>query len=72
MNIGKSMNNIETKIRYSTPLHLQPVASSLGYNIGDFPIVEKQSKLILSLPIYAEMTLKDVDYVCDCLLLVLS
>lgn len=56
-------NNIETRINYPVPLHLQPAAKNLGYKPGDLPKVEAQSKLILSLPIYAEMTDDQIYYV---------
>tara|TARA_A100001015_G_scaffold5290_1_gene6671 strand:+ start:2975 stop:4078 length:1104 start_codon:yes stop_codon:yes gene_type:complete len=51
-------NNIETKIHYPIPLHLQPVSRKLGYKKGDMPKTEFLSKKILSLPIYPE--LKDI------------
>ena len=56
---------IETKINYPIPLHLQPAASNLGYKIGSLPNVEKQSKLILSLPIYSELKDDQINYVID-------
>ena len=56
-------NSIETKINYPVPLHLQPTAKELGYKKGDLPKVETQSKLILSLPIYAEITDQQIDHV---------
>ena len=58
-------NGIETKINYPTPLHLQKAASNLGYKIGDLPNIEKQSKLILSLPIYAELKENQLYYVIE-------
>ncbi len=58
-------NGIETKINYPIPLHLQQAASSLGYKIGDLPNVEKQSKLILSLPIYAELEYNQIHYIIE-------
>lgn len=58
-------NGIETKINYPIPLHLQKAASGLGYKIGDLPNVEKQSKLILSLPIYAELEYNQINYVIE-------
>ena len=57
--------NIETKINYPIPLHLQQAAKYLGHKKGSFPISEKQSSLILSLPIYAELSEKKVDYVIN-------
>lgn len=35
---------------YSVPLHLQPVFSSLGHNLGDFPVSESIAGKCLSLP----------------------
>ena len=58
-------NGIETKINYPIPLHLQKAASDLGYKIGDFPNAEKQSELILSLPIYAELDDNQIYYVIE-------
>ncbi len=43
-------------VYYPLPLHLQPCYKKLGYRKGDFPISETLSKTILSLPMYAEMT----------------
>jgi len=44
-------NGIDTAIHYPIPIHLQPASKKLGYKEGDFPITEKQSKQILTLPI---------------------
>jgi dTDP-4-amino-4,6-dideoxygalactose transaminase len=46
-----SQNKIDTAIHYPVPIHLQPAAKKLGYKVGDFPITEKQSKEILTLPV---------------------
>ena len=54
--------NIETKIHYPIPLHLQPVSKYLKYKIDSLPNVERLSK-ILSLPIYPELTNDQQDYV---------
>jgi len=48
-------NGIATGIHYPIPLHLQPAYNHLGYKEGDFPITEKTSQEILSLPIFAEL-----------------
>lgn len=42
---------IETQIEYPIPIHLTNTFSYLKYKKGDFPIAEKLSKEILSLPI---------------------
>ena len=46
-----SKNEIDTAIHYPVPIHLQPAAKKLGYKVGDFPVTEKQSKEILTLPV---------------------
>ena len=46
-----SKNEIDTAIHYPVPIHLQPAAKKLGYKVGDFPVAEKQSKEILTLPV---------------------
>ncbi len=56
-------NGIETKIHYPIPIHLQKCAENLGYKLGDFPEVEKQSKMILSLPIHQYLTQKQLELV---------
>ena len=43
-------------VYYPLPLHLQPCYRSLGYRKGDFPMSERVSSRILSLPMYAELT----------------
>ena len=42
---------IKTAIHYPVPIHLQPASKSLGYKEGDLPVIEKQAKEILTLPI---------------------
>ncbi|NNM95673.1 MAG: DegT/DnrJ/EryC1/StrS family aminotransferase [Bacteroidia bacterium] len=56
---------IETKIHYPVPIHLQEAAKYLGYRKGDFPVTEKQTETILSLPVYPELTKEEVGYVAD-------
>ena len=57
--------NIETKIHYPIPLHLQPVSKNLKYKNNSLPNVERLSKKILSLPIYPELTNDQQDYVIE-------
>ena len=49
---------IATGIHYPIPLHLQPAYKYLGHKENDFPITEKVSKEILSLPIYPELSVE--------------
>ena len=58
-------NNIYTGLHYPIPIHLQAAYKNLNHKIGDFPISEKNAKNCLSLPIYSELPLEHVDYVCE-------
>lgn len=58
-------NGVGYSIYYPMPLHLQKCFSYLGYKKGDFPVSERISTEILALPIYPEMTIDEVEYVCE-------
>jgi len=60
-----SDHQIPTIIHYPIPVHLQPAFGYLDYRKGDFPITEKLSDEILSLPIYPEMRQEQVEFVCE-------
>jgi len=49
---------IENKIHYPIPIHLQAAAQNLGYKLGDFPVTEQQAQTILSLPVYPELSIE--------------
>lgn len=54
---------IGTKVYYPLPLHLEKVHKGLGYKKGDFPVAEKASREVLSLPIYPELSEEDIKLV---------
>ena len=54
---------IGTAIHYPVPIHLHTAAANLGYNKGDFPKTERQSQRILSLPVYPELEVEDLENV---------
>lgn len=54
---------INTGIHYLKPLHLQLALSYLGYTKGSFPISERVSSEVLSLPIYPEFKEDEIDLV---------
>ena len=56
-----SQNKIDTAIHYPVPIHLQPAAKKLGYKVGDFPVTEKQSKEILTLPVNQYLEKSDLE-----------
>ena len=54
---------IETGVHYPIPLHLQPVLGQLGYPRGAFPNAERLAAQSLSLPMYPELSLEQVEQV---------
>ncbi|MGD9568062.1 MAG: DegT/DnrJ/EryC1/StrS family aminotransferase [Sedimentibacter sp.] len=60
-----SNNGITTLIHYPIPPHLSECYSNLGYHKGDFPLTEKYSEEVLSLPLYNSMTDEEIDYVIN-------
>lgn len=54
---------IQASIHYPVPIHLQPAYQDLGYKRGDFPVTEAHADRILSLPMYAELTDRQVEFV---------
>jgi dTDP-4-amino-4,6-dideoxygalactose transaminase len=58
---------ITTIIHYPIPPHLSQAYEYLGMKEGDLPITESCANEVLSLPIYAGMTKKEQNYVCDCI-----
>lgn len=53
---------IQTQIHYPIPIHLQPAYKELGLKKGSFPVAEKLAKEIISLPIFTELTKKEIQY----------
>lgn len=59
-NIGSSVHFI--------PLHLHPYYQKVyGYKKGDFPVAEDLYDREISLPLFPDMTLQDVEYVVECI-----
>jgi len=65
LNAFLNQRGIMTQVHYPIPLHLQPALSYLGYKEGDFPVAEKATKEVLSLPVFPEMTDEEINYVID-------
>jgi len=58
---------IDCKVHYPIPLHLQDAAAGLGYERGSFPNCERQAEEILTLPAHQHITPKQIEYVIDCI-----
>ncbi len=56
---------IEALIHYPIPVHLQKAYEDLGAKEGDFPVAEKCSKQVLSLPIYPELEEKEISKIVN-------
>ncbi len=56
---------IGTSIHYPVPIHLQPASKIFNYKRGDFPIAEKQSGRILSLPIHQDLKKTEILHICS-------
>jgi dTDP-4-amino-4,6-dideoxygalactose transaminase len=59
--------NIFPGLHYPVPCHLQKAYASLGYKKGDFPNSEYLAEHCLSLPMYAELSDEDAEYVIETL-----
>lgn len=58
-------NGVSTGLHYPVPLHLQPCFNHLGYKKGDFPVTEELAEQGLSLPMFAELTDEQIEYICE-------
>jgi UDP-2-acetamido-2-deoxy-ribo-hexuluronate aminotransferase len=56
---------IPTMIYYPVPLHLQKAYRKAGYGEGSFPVTERLSRNVISLPIHTEMKEAELDFICQ-------
>jgi dTDP-4-amino-4,6-dideoxygalactose transaminase len=56
-------HGIGTGIHYPIPIHLQPFYAQDGFHPGQFPVTEDLCEEIISLPMFPEMTVEQVQYV---------
>lgn len=54
---------IDARVYYPLALHLQRCFKYLGYKKGDFPESEKASRHTLAIPIFPDLTKKEMDYI---------
>jgi len=58
---------INAMVHYPTPLHLTKAYEFLGLKRGDFPIAESVVNEIISLPIYPELKMSQINYIASCI-----
>jgi UDP-2-acetamido-2-deoxy-ribo-hexuluronate aminotransferase len=63
---------VPTMIYYPVPLHLQKAYQRDGFGVGSFPVTEKLSKTVISLPIHTELTTGQLEYICNAIKKTLS
>ena len=56
---------IHAGIHYPIPLHMQPAFQHLGYKLGDFPHTEQATKEVLSLPLYPELSIQQIEKIAE-------
>ena len=56
---------IATGLHYPLPLHLQKAYAHLGYKKSDFPVAEQAAERLLSLPMFPELTNRQIGYVVE-------
>ena len=57
-------SGIPTAVHYPMPLHLQECFQYLNYKQGDFPISEKASNEVMSLPMNPFLSYEEIKYIC--------
>lgn len=60
-------DGIGAGIHYPIPVHLQGAFKHLALGVGSFPVAERTAAEILSLPMFAEITLEQQTRIADCL-----
>jgi dTDP-4-amino-4,6-dideoxygalactose transaminase len=58
-------NGIATGIYYPVPLHLQKAYTNLGYKEGSLPNAEYLSKRTFAIPMFAELTDEEKEYIVE-------
>tara|TARA_Y100000310_G_scaffold274378_1_gene290356 strand:- start:2194 stop:3294 length:1101 start_codon:yes stop_codon:yes gene_type:complete len=60
-----SKKGVGTGVYYPKPLHLLEHFKKFGYKEGDFPVAEKLSKQVISLPVHPHLTKEQLDQIIN-------
>lgn len=63
--ISKLKDKEISAVFHYVPLHSSPMGLRLGYTKDDLPVTETYSKRILRLPLYADMSSQEHEYICN-------
>jgi len=63
-----SDKGIPAMIYYPVPLHLQKAYQDSRYKAGDFPVAEKLSECVMSLPMHTELSTEQLEYITKAVL----
>jgi len=63
-----SQKGIPAMVYYPVPLHLQKAYQDARYQKGDFPVAEKLSQCVISLPMHTELSDDQLKYITDSVL----
>lgn len=55
---------IPSMIYYPVPIHMQGGYRKYGYKEGDFPVSEKLTEQVISLPMHSELTREQQEFIC--------
>jgi dTDP-4-amino-4,6-dideoxygalactose transaminase len=58
-------NGIPTMVYYPVPLHMQKAYQQPDFGEGSFPVTEKLSKTVISLPIHTEMKTDELEFISN-------
>jgi UDP-2-acetamido-2-deoxy-ribo-hexuluronate aminotransferase len=56
---------IPAMVYYPVPMHLQKAYANPQYREGDFPVTEKLSQTVISLPMHTELDQDQLSYICN-------
>ena len=59
--------NIETAIHYPKPLPTLEAYKKYNYDLDEFPVSTRLSSSILSLPMYPELQIEQIEYISECI-----
>jgi dTDP-4-amino-4,6-dideoxygalactose transaminase len=55
-------------LNYEIPIHLQPAyKQAFGYNEGAYPVAERLCKEVIAIPMFADITAEQINYVVECI-----